>query len=64
MVKCGLRTGVPRAGIYLRVSSRRQKRDGFSLATQEAACRQRAQELGSVLDEEHIYREVHTGTEL
>ena len=54
----------PRAAIYVRVSTVGQEEDGTSLATQEAACRRYAAEHGYRVDEAHVYREVHTGTEL
>ena len=54
----------PRAAIYVRVSTAGQDGDGTSLATQEAACRKYAAEHGYAVDEAHVYREVHTGTEL
>ncbi len=52
------------AAIYCRVSTAGQEEEGTSLATQEARCRQYAIEHGYVVDEVHVYREVHTGTEL
>jgi len=57
-------SGTKRAAIYVRVSSKGQEEEGTSLGTQEAACRKYASERGYVVDEEHVYREVHTGTEL
>src|SRR5215217_5615593 len=53
----------PRAAIYVRVSSTGQE-DGYSLATQEDACRRLAAEAAYVLDSTAIYCDVHTGTEL
>lgn len=53
-----------RAAIYVRVSSRAQEEDGTSLDTQEAAARRQATDRGYALDDAHVYREVHTGTEL
>ncbi len=50
--------------IYCRVSTRGQEDDGTSLETQEAHCRRYAAEHGLMVDEAHVYREVHTGTEL
>jgi len=57
-------SGTKRAAIYVRVSSKGQEEEGTSLGTQEAACRKYAAERGYVEAEEHVYREVHTGTEL
>ena len=53
-----------RAAIYPRVSTTGQEEDGTSLATQEARCREYAAQQGYEVDEAHVYREVHTGTEL
>src|SRR4051794_20163325 len=53
-----------RAAIYVRVSTGAQEEEGTSLGTQERACREYAAERGYVVDEAHVYREVHTGTEL
>ena len=53
----------PGAAIYLRVSSRGQE-DNYSLTTQEAGIRAEALAAGVVVNEAHVYREVHTGTEL
>src|SRR5688500_17301407 len=50
--------------IYIRVSSALQEDEGTSLATQEERCRAYAVERGYTVDEAHVYREVHTGTEL
>jgi site-specific DNA recombinase len=50
-----------RAAIYVRVSSQGQA-DGASLPSQEAAARDYAERHGYTVA--HIYREVHTGTEL
>lgn len=50
--------------IYCRVSTGAQEAEGTSLASQEAACRAYAVKHGYVVDEAHIYREVHTGAEL
>jgi site-specific DNA recombinase len=55
---------VKRAALYPRVSSRGQEEEGTSLGTQEQRCREYAAARGYVVDEEHVYREVHTGTEL
>jgi len=57
-------SGIKRAAIYVRVSSKGQEEDGTSLTTQEQRCREYAAERGYVVAEEHFYREVHTGTEL
>lgn len=54
---------MPRAALYLRVSSVRQE-EGYSLDTQEAGCRAYAAEHGLAVDEEHVYRETQTGVEL
>ena len=54
----------PRAAIYLRVSSAIQEDEGNSLVTQEAGCRRYAAGHGYAVAEEHVYHEVHTGTEL
>ncbi len=51
------------AAIYCRVSTAGQE-DGTSLDTQEAACRRYAVEHGYAVAEAHVYREVHTGSEL
>ena len=53
-----------RAAIYVRVSTGQQEEEGSSLETQEERCRAFATERGYDLDEEHVYREVHTGVEL
>ncbi len=53
-----------RAAIYCRVSTPGQEQEGTSLQTQEEACRKYAAEHGFTIDEAHVYREVHTGTEL
>ena len=53
-----------RAGLYLRVSTARQRDLGTSLETQEAACRAAAGEAGySVLDT-HVFQDVYTGSTL
>jgi site-specific DNA recombinase len=52
-----------RAAIYVRVSSTQQE-EGTSLETQLERCHAYAAERGYVVDEEHIYREVFSGTEL
>jgi site-specific DNA recombinase len=51
------------AAVYVRVSSDQQGRN-YSLATQEAACREYAAAQGYEIDEQHIYRETHTAAEL
>ncbi|HEV2122581.1 MAG TPA: recombinase family protein [Chloroflexota bacterium] len=56
--------GPKRAAIYPRVSTKGQEEDGTSLGTQEQQCREYALRQGYVVDESHVYREVHTGTEL
>src|SRR5258705_13061586 len=53
-----------RAAIYVRVSSVGQEQDGTSLQTQEAACRAYALAHGYAVDDDDVYREVFTGTEL
>jgi predicted site-specific integrase-resolvase len=53
-----------KAAIYVRVSTEKQEREGTSLGSQEAACRAYATAQGYQVDEAHIYREVHTGSEL
>src|SRR5215217_2096471 len=52
-----------RCAIYCRVSSEGQE-DNSSLSTQEVACRRYAAERGYVVDELHVYSEVHTGAEI
>jgi site-specific DNA recombinase len=60
-----LRVDTPRtAAIYCRVSTTGQEEDGTSLATQEERCRQYAATQGYLVNEDQIYHEVHTGTEL
>ena len=54
----------PRAAVYVRVSTVGQEEDGTSLGTQEAACLAHASTRGGAVDPAHLYREVHTGTEL
>ncbi len=53
-----------KTAIYVRVSSASQEEDGTSLVTQEGRCRTYASEQFYEVDESHVYREVHTGTEL
>jgi site-specific DNA recombinase len=53
-----------RAAIYVRVSTVGQEEDGTSLGTQEAACLAHAPACDAAVGDAHIYREVHTGTEL
>lgn len=48
-----------RAAIYVRVSSVQQEREGASLETQEAACRQFCAAKGWEVLEPHVYRETH-----
>lgn len=48
-----------RAAIYVRVSSTHQEREGASLETQEAACRQFCMEKGWLILEPYVYRETH-----
>jgi site-specific DNA recombinase len=57
-------SGVRRAALYLRVSKSAQEEDGTSLETQEQRCREHARARGYVVDQAHVYREVHTGVEL
>jgi site-specific DNA recombinase len=63
------------AAIYIRVSSASQaeRKNGTtgedgeqetSLDTQESACRRHAADRGFVIDDGHVFREVHTGTQL
>jgi len=52
------------AAIYIRVSSAQQETDGTSLDTQLERCRAYAAEQGLSVSDEHVYRKVHTGTEL
>jgi len=54
-------SGQPLAAVYVRVSSEAQE-DGSSLGTQEAACRQYAEQHGYAVAQ--VYREVFTGVEL
>jgi site-specific DNA recombinase len=56
--------GGKRAALYPRVSSKGQEEDGTSLESQEQRCRYYAASKGYVVDDQHVYREVHTGTEL
>ena len=51
------------AAVYVRVSSDQQGRN-YSLATQEAACREYAAAQGYEVAEQHVYRETHTAAEL
>lgn len=51
-----------RCAIYVRVSTAGQERDGTSLETQEAACREYAESHGYTVV--GVYRDAHTGTEL
>src|SRR5919199_1554104 len=53
-----------RAAIYVRVSTVGQGEDGTSLGTQEARCLAHAPACNGAVDDTHIFREVHTGTEL
>src|SRR5947208_3392066 len=57
------RNGPKRAALYPRVSDPSQ-RDNYSLGSQEEALRAYAAEHGYVVDEAHVYREVHTAVEL
>ena len=52
-----------RAAIYKRVSDPKQA-TGYSLDTQENACREYAQAHGYQVLEAHVYTEMHTGVEL
>ena len=58
------RASIPRAALYLRVSSRLQEDEGTSLQSQEERCRAFAAERGFTVAPEHVYTEVHTGVEL
>src|SRR4051794_2433415 len=51
-----------RAALYCRVSTDAQKREGTSLETQEAACRQYAEDHGFSVTE--AYRDTYSGAEL
>lgn len=53
-----------RAGVYNRVSTRKQDEEGTSLLTQEERNRAFVAARGWALDEAHVYREVFTGAEL
>ena len=50
--------------VYVRVSTGPQEAKGTSLQTQEQYCLAYAEKHGYKVTQEHIYREVHTGTEL
>lgn len=52
------------AALYVRVSTTAQADAGASLSTQEESCRRHALDHNHVVAEEHVYREVFTGTEL
>jgi site-specific DNA recombinase len=52
-----------RVAIYCRVSTAGQEEDGTSLDTQEQRCRAYSVTHGYVVDDQHVYRDVHTGTE-
>jgi len=54
----------PRAAIYTRVSTLAQEDEGSSLDTQQEACIRYAVQNGYEVDDNHVYREVYTGTEL
>ena len=54
----------PRAAIYTRVSTLAQEDEGSSLETQLEACIRYAVQNGYEVDDNHVYREVYTGTEL
>jgi site-specific DNA recombinase len=53
-----------RAAIYVRVSTSGQEDDGTSLQSQLEHCRAYAVDNGYQVDQNHIYREVYTGSEL
>ncbi len=53
-----------RAGIYSRVSTGKQEDEGTSLGTQEERNRAHCAAKGYAVDEAHVYRETHTGTDL
>ncbi|CAA9250241.1 MAG: hypothetical protein AVDCRST_MAG77-2037 [uncultured Chloroflexi bacterium] len=57
-------SAVKRAALYLRVSTGRQEEEGTSLTSQEQRCREYAAERGYVVADEHVYREVFSGSEL
>ena len=52
-----------RAAIYVRVSGRTQADRGTSLITQEEQCREHCQTHKYLVQEGHIFREVHTARE-
>jgi site-specific DNA recombinase len=52
-----------RAAVYCRVSSKGQE-DNYSLASQEANCREHAERQGYTVSEAHVYREVASGFSL
>lgn len=59
------RSNAPVAAIYTRVSTGAQAgEEHFSLATQEAACREYCAAHALTVSEAHVYREVHSGGEL
>lgn len=53
-----------RAAIYCRVSTNSQEKDGTSLESQEAECREHATRLGCEVLEGHVYREVGSGFQI
>src|SRR5215213_7342295 len=53
----------PRAAIYVRVSTGGQE-ENYSPKTQEDACRAYCLKQGYEVDDEHVYREVFSGTRL
>lgn len=52
-----------RAAIYARVSTEIQEDEGTSLFTQVEDCRRYCNEQHYVVNEQHIYKDVHTGSE-
>jgi site-specific DNA recombinase len=61
---CMASAAAPKVAIYCRVSTVSQEEEGTSLDTQEARCRQYAIAKGYQIDEQHVYRETHSGAEL
>lgn len=52
-----------RAAIYARVSTEIQEEEGTSLISQVQDCRSYCADRGYIVNEMHIYRDVHTGAE-
>lgn len=51
-----------RAAIYIRISTKKQE-EGYSVEFQKEQCLARIKEASYLLDEKHIFIEIHTGTE-